>query len=308
MGGLRFSFPLVLVAAVGCSGRAPEAPDVAVAYLGDEPQTLVELERYLEANLLGGEDRDSLAPDELREVQSRLFDAFVEERLLLVEAEQRGIRVTDGEVESYLGLGREVEEAAVPASRWLEVRRRLMIEKLHEQVALELPPIGERDVDEYLERHQEDGAGERRLRLRSLMLPERDADRVYQEIRRRRMTYDEAVVAHGAYEGHGVATEVSLSSLSDELRQALQGLQAGQVSPPVEVHGETYLFQVESWLGGAADPALRRRARERLERQRLDEAFTALLHRLRAEIGVILKPENLPFEYVPESGAGRNDT
>ena len=297
---LRSGLLVLLLLAVSCDGGSD---GTVIATLDGEPQHLDALKQYLDANLVAAEEESGPAPEGLDRVKSRLFDAFIVERLLLVEAERREIEVSGLEIEVYLDVGREEWDTAIQESEWQDARRRLMIQKLQESVATNELSIDDDEVAAYVEEHREQLVPHKRLRLRALILESKElADTLYRDIRRRRRTFDEVVVAHAVSPEQGVTLEVSWESLTAEQREALKDLKAGQVSRPVEVAGDTYLFQVESWL---KDPAKMeqerlRQARQDLEQRYRQQAHAALVEKLRRKVEITLQPENLPFEYVPE--------
>ena len=292
---------MLLGLVAGCGGGQPESEE-AVAFLCGEPLSVGGLQQYLDANLVLEEGK-GVRRSEMDAIKSRLFDAFVEERILLMEAERRGIEVSDLEVEAYIGVGREIDESAVTQTRWREVRRRLMIQKLHEEISRNLPRLPEEAVLSHLDAHRERLIPESRLQLRALLVPSRErAETISREIGRRRMTFNEAVVAHGA-EGQGAAITVALDSLWEDHRAALSDLKPGQVSRPVEMNGEVYLFQLVARLDGesADEEHLLKLARASLEEQQRRAAHVALLAKLEKKTDIRLKLHKLPFEYVPES-------
>lgn len=302
---LRAACALALIVSVGpgCN-RDPENPgEAVVARLGDTPLTLDQLQAYVDTQLLdaGLGDADEAARDE---VLSRLLDAFVEERLMLLEAERRGIVVEDQEIEAYLGFD-EFEEDGEPLEGVDPVelaRARLMVEKLRDAVTSDLAAPAEADVAAYAEEHRDRLLPERRLELRALAFDDEDrARRVYEEIRRRRMTFAEAVVLHETHPGEGLPLRVDWSNLSQELRGALEDLKPGRVSQPLEFHGSHYLFKVESWLREPEELELEllERARAELEALGREQAERELIVEARREYPVRIKQRRLPFRYIP---------
>jgi hypothetical protein len=124
---------------------------------------------------------------------------------------------------------------------------------------------------------------------------------VHRDIRRKRITFNEAALVHDPAPGQALPLQMSWDSLSSELREALKDLKPGQVSEPLELHGSIYLFQVGAWLKDPADQdaELLRRARLELESIRRRGALDTLVTTLREQSGVRIKPENLPFVYTP---------
>ena len=297
---------VVTVAAVtlpACDRRSEDG-DV-VAWLDDEPVHLEEFARYLRTHLL--EPEETADPQVMDEIRSRLFDAFVDERMLLTEAGRRGIDADEAEVDAYLVAGGYSPEDAARAAapRREQVRRRLCVQKLQQDHLLRLPPIEGDEVRAQVERDHEGLDPERRLELRALKLDSMDeADRAYREIRRRRMTFGEAVVAHeGIAPGQGLPLRMEWEGLSAEVRSALDKLRPGQVSQPLELHGEIYLFQVVDWLRDpeTLDRDLLDQTRAELEQQRRAAALDALMRDVREHTVLQLQPQNLPFTYLPPS-------
>ncbi len=306
---MRRGILLTLIAGLlGCAAEPTDPARIVVAHLGDAGVSLSEFEAYLEVNLLEADEEESEA--ETDEVKSRLFDAFVEERLLLAEAEHRDVPVDDRELAIYLGpVEEEPEGAARPQElREAEARRRVMIQKLLEAAVRSLPPLGDDDVRSYLEQNRERLLPRRGLELRALMLDSVEhAEKIYREIRRRRMSFAEAVVTHEKAPGQGLPMRVDWDGLSVEVREGLQGLKPGQVSKPLEVNGNIYLFLIESWLKESeeAEKELILRARQELEGLRRIQAYDGLLAEIRRRIPVRLETRNLPFRYVRESDDSR---
>ena len=290
----------------GCGGETPSAQDV-VAHVGDVPVSWEELELYLTLNLFAEEDGGLANPGELDRVKSRLIDALVDEKTFLVEAERRGLKVSDFEIDAYLGADIE-DDAAVPElsqdRHRLLVRQRLMVQKLQESIAERLPPPTDDEVSSFVEQSRGQLAPRKRLRLRALRFDSADdANRAAARIRQGRMSFAEAVVTYETDPGQGMLLERSWETLSPGVRAALDGLKPGDVSRPVGLHGDTFLFQLDSWLTDPSDvdEDLARRARAELERQGLREASDRLLRKLRTATPVRVHEKRLPFRYVPEA-------
>ncbi len=303
IGGL-VSLALILGVVAACGWQDADPRTTVVAHLGEQPVYLEELTSYLRDNMPELSEEEEPAEEELDRVKSRLLDNLIEERLLLTEAERRGLVVEDWEVAAYLGMGEEEspEEEESGADVEALARRRLMVQKLREGTILSLPPLTDDEVGRYAKRHGERLMSERRLVLRALMLEsEEKAEKVYRDIRRRRITFTEAVVAYEKYPGQGRPIAVAWSGLSQEVRAALEKLEVGQVSAPVEKQGEFYLFKIESWINEPERLAAERmeRARREMEDLRRQQALEELLAELRERNEVRLELRRLPFRYRP---------
>ena len=301
---------LVVLSLAGCS-RPSE--DVVVRIAGSDV-TVDEFDAYLSTSLDDGWDQDALGAEERDLVHSRLFDAFVEENILLYEADRLGIEVSAGEVDAFLEADRISDEPAADdeapvgddPGRRATALRTLRIQKMIDRSAHPAATVGDAEVDAWL--RQIGGtalASSEIVALRSLLLPSRKAaDRVAAEIRRRRMTFDEAVAQHEPTPGQADTAEMALADLPAPVREAVAELKVGGVSKPVELHGEIFLFRVIRRGGPDPDdvePA-RARARRDLEEHRYLQASRRVLEDLRASVEIEIFPEHLPFGYVPDEG------
>lgn len=297
----------VLLASIGCDN----APENAVAVVAGEPVTLADLERYLDANLAHEDDIVSGEPDEAAdEVKSRLYDALIDERLLVAEAEARGIEVTDVEVRFYLDAAVDPAVEDVPddvqgdgPDPEVEARRRLLVEKLQEEALRDTEPPTAADVQAHLDANRDRFQPGRMIELRAIAVPsEGEAKRLAREITRRRMTFNEAVVLHRQDPGQGAAMTMSEATLPDAVREALADVKRGGVAGPIEMNGEIYLFQLVSRIEPTSRGAdeLLRDARQDLEARRRRDAYDRLLAEVRRRYGVRRLTGRLPFPYVPD--------
>ena len=295
---------LLLGGAIACKGSPTDPLQRPAALVGGQPVYLDDVEKYFESNLIEDDSAYSLSRETMDQVKSRLLDALIEERMLYVEAERREISVTDRELEAYLdmGGGETPDDPEQRALREGEARQRLMVQKLQEQVIQEQDPPSEDEVAEYAAEHGARLLPAQPLELRALQLESLEqAKRVHNDIRRKRITFNEAALVHDPSPGQALPMQMSWDSLSSELREALKDLKPGQISEPLELHGSIYLFQVGTWLNDPADQdvELLRRARLELESNRRRDALERLLASLRQQSGVRIMPENLPFTYTP---------
>jgi hypothetical protein len=182
-----------------------------------------------------------------------------------------------------------------------------MVQKLQEQVVRDQAPPTDAEVTDYATEHGDRLLPVQPLELRALQLESlAQAKRVHRDIRRKRITFNEAALVHDPSPGQALPLKMSWDSLSSELREALKDLKPGQISEPQELHGSIYLFQVGTWLKDPADQdvELLRRARLELESIRRRDALETLVASLREQAGVRIEIENLPFAYAPADLAG----
>jgi hypothetical protein len=301
---IRWLLLLLLVGAIACKDSPTDPHQRPAALVGGRTVYLSDVEKYFQSNLIDDDSSYDLPPQATDRVKSRLLDALVEESMLYVEAERREIHVTDREVEAYLdmGGGEAPDDPEQRASQEIEARQRLMVQKLQEQVIHEQDPPSEREVADYAAEHGDRLLPAQPLELRALQLESLEqAKRIHNDIRRKRITFNEAALVHDPSPGQALPLQMSGDSLSSELREALKDLKPGQISEPLELHGSIYLFQVGTWLKDPADQdvELLRRAELELESIRRRDALDALVESLRKQSDVRIKTENLPFTYIP---------
>jgi parvulin-like peptidyl-prolyl isomerase len=296
----------ILVGALGsagCNDAPPRiAPATPVAVLDGNPVALEEFEHYADAILSFDDELEPLDDEDLGRVRSRLFDAFIEEEILLLEAHRRGIRIEDEDLDAYLGGVEPGAEGPPAAERDRRMaRRNLMIQKLRGAVVVVDSKVSPEAVDAYMAEHLEELEANRQIVLRSLTVgTESNAAKVRREIRAGKMAFTEAVSVFGVSPEQAQPVEVSLNDLPQSIRNAVKGLESGEISEPVEFQGSIYLFLVDVGPAKLSEERLRRQARDELTRSRSQEASDRFLSRLRSEIAIELYPEALPFEYIPE--------
>jgi len=275
----------------------------AVATLDGDPVAVAELERYLDGILRFEEDTEPLQGADLDRVKSRLFDAFIEEEILLREAVRRGVEIADVEIDAYLARPEsdEGESDAITERSRETARKNLTIQKLRGAVVGVDAEAGPEEVEAYLEEHREALEADQQIVLRSLMVgTEANANRVRREILRGEMAFTEAVEVFGLTPDQGQPMEVSLRDLPQEIRDALEGLGSGEISEPVEFQGNVYLFLVDVGPAKVGEERLRALAVSELLRLKSQKASDSFMNHLRAQVAVEIHLENLPFHYVPE--------
>jgi parvulin-like peptidyl-prolyl isomerase len=183
-----------------------------------------------------------------------------------------------------------------------ESRRRaadaLAVQKLREiLVAREVDPASD-EIREEVDRRLEEEAGEARVVLRSLLLEsEEQAQKVYRDIRRRRLTFGEAVVQHGTQPGQGLPVEMELETLPQEVRDGIAELRPGRTAPPLVLHGDVYLFHLDR-RSGSADRQRRAELLAEILAERRRGVLERVLAELREEKRLRLQQRALPFRYV----------
>jgi hypothetical protein len=308
------SIPLTFIttaALVMCAcGGTPPPPDprkLPVAKLDSRTLTVSDLEDYLRNNLAEAAGDEAATTEEIDRVKSRLFDNFIDERLLLIEAERRRITVSPEEIAAYLGSG---DDAPQPVPGWTDaeqrevVRRDLLVQKLRESLAVGEAKVDPAEVEAYVAEHQNALQPPAVVVIRTLTLDSAErAEAVREQLNRKRVTFREAVKTLSKSPLDAQLQETSLDNLPEAVQAALASLKPGQVSAPVEDQGRFVLYCLQS--GPRARKAtlaeLREKAQEILSQRKVEEALDRVVDELRRKAKVEFFTANLPFRYVPET-------
>jgi len=292
-------------AAAGGPGGKPSETSV-LAEFADQKLTVKDLNDYFEANLYVDGGVEDIAPADLKILKSRLFDAFVDEELLLHEARLAGIEVSPEEVEAYAQstAGEEVEDSKTEAIRREMARKDLTIQKLRSTWVEANVKVTPDEIAKYAAEHRSELEPQRSVVLRSVMFATEDqAKKVGADIASHKLTFDQALDTPGVNKAQAQPNKVKLEDLPPEVREVVEGLNTGQVSPPILVNERPFLFYVVNWVkpSGNLEDAIRERAEAALLREKQEDASRTQVFGVRQRIPTKVHPENLPFEYVPAS-------
>ena len=269
---------LAVLAPAACRRRpAPPAPDVAALVAGTEIR-YSEFQAYLSRTL--GDSDAVVASD----VLSQLFDQFLEERLLLRLAEERGL----------VAAGSEPRQA---------------IDALLRQAGG--PPPTAAEIEGYYRLHRQDFARPERVRLRQILTEDRRAaERAQRDIQRGQ---DFSRVARrlsraGGAAGGGFQGELARADLPPAFVDIIFGLRPGEVSKVVPAQYGFHIFQVVERLPEEVVPLAGARGEiaSRLRGERADRARASLVRQAAARYNAKVYERNLPFEYEGFHGDIRN--
>ena len=260
--------PAVLVA-LACNRAAPPAPDV-VARIGDREVRYSEFEDYVART--AGDSDGVLASD----VLSQLFDQFLDEKVLVRMASDRGL----------LKSGERGPRDAIDA---------LLQKELDDE-----PADGE--IARYYEEHRQEFVRPERVRLRQILTEDRAAaESALQQLAAgadfvelaRRISRDPSAQT-GGYQG-----ELSREDLPPAFADVIFSLQPGEVSRVVPAEYGFHIFQVIDRPAAGAVPLEEAREEivERLRQERADRHLAELVREGRSQYNVEVHGRNLPFNY-----------
>ncbi len=248
-------------------GESMPAPDI-VAGIDDEQVPYSEFEQYLDENSVDVES--ALGSD----VLSRLFDHFLEEKLLRRVAADRGL----------------VDETA--SSR--QAIQALMGELLADD-------LSEERVASYYRDHAEEFMAPERVKLRQVLVEDREvAERVRRDLAAgasfESLRGDLAADPDAIWEDE---SELSAEDLPPVFADTIFGLEPGQVSDVIAADYGFHVFQVVEHLPAEMVDlaAARHGIRGVLRREIVDQGLLELVTEARERYNVRVFRRNIPFNY-----------
>ncbi len=311
----------VCLAAAACGRGADQSPrprgaDRALSQLDGRPVLQVEGAEFSNADLRsylrssGAEDIDSLPDESL----SRLFDRFVDERILLEAARRRNITLDEDEKRAYLArmaadaVPGEGEGAARSVAPPEGLEDRLLVEKYTTLVIRDVQ-VEPAEIGEYYETRKKDFLLPERVRVSQILVDTEDkAVSVLRRLERtgerefRKIAREESVGPEAARDG--VMGVFKPGDLPADMERVIFSLSEGRTSQIVESAYGYHIFRLDQKFPPAlrsleeAAPAIR----SRLLSQKIMAAVAAHLEALKDTLSWRTFPENLFFRYHRTNG------
>jgi len=282
---------------------APAAPaSPVVLQVESESYTLADFEKSLLLN--AGEEWRTLAVPAL----SRLFDNFVEEKILLVQARRRGVELAEDEIRGYLEklqAASTIPGADVPATPIdpQAVAEKLVVEKY---LAFNLNALSVDDaaVAAFYDGHKSEFLQPERIQVSQILL---DAEgRAGELLGKLRAATEDQFRAAARAESKGLEASkgglmgvFAAGQLPADLEKAIFTLKTGEISRVVQSSYGFHIFRLdkrtEPRLQSLADasPSIR----SRLLDQKSEQRVAAHIAELKAALEWKETTEKLPFPY-----------
>lgn len=300
---------LILGAFLLPSPAPGEIVDRIVATVNGEIITLKELNDRLlpvvRANNVRGEE-------EVNTLRREILERLIDSALTMQQGRERGIIISDADVDDAVEhikstnnltqeqLEAELRKEGISQEAFREdlrtdlVRARLLNREIRSRVV-----VPAEQVDAYLKEHQNEFNIRPQCHLRNILisLPEEAssdvvaekkalAEKVFAEIQKG-LDFEKAAAqyseAGNAAEGGDMGT-VTWDDLAPPIREALEKLEEGQVSRPVQMPHGFMIFQLVALIGEDTQAAAqaREKIREMLTQKMLEEKFREWIQELRS--------------------------
>ena len=244
---------------IGCMGEDGSSASLekAAANKGDPVVLEVQGKLYVYSDFdiymtaIAGESVQELGPD----TKSRLFDSFIEEKILLAEARNRNISLTQAEKRNFLvKLNLRFDGEEKPGS-WDEndtssLFDRLLVEKLTVELVKDIV-VTEEEVIAYYDQNKRDFLRPELVRVSQILLDREDiAIEVFESLKNadeaefRQKASSKSQGIEAARGGEMGAFE--LGQLPSEMEQVIFALKPGEISQVFESSYGFHIFRLDS--------------------------------------------------------------
>lgn len=298
---------LIVLLFGGCRNQEPKSPLVQI---GPREITLTQFLAEAGQTFNGAEDQD---PAEQQLLQRRLLAQLIDRELILIEAEKRGMLISPAELETELiGLRgaystedfQEVlRSSGQDPQQWMEqLKLRLLTEKVAEQATATVAEVSEEEVTAYYRANLDEFRRPAQLRARQILVPTKEeAEQALARLEQGEKFADLAreISLSPDRETGGDIGFFGRNQLPVEFDEVLFKLPVGRISDPVASPYGFHLFLVEEKRKKGLEQlsSAKQELRERLHREKKEQAFTEWLQELRRQTSVHidwaqLQPQN----------------
>jgi parvulin-like peptidyl-prolyl isomerase len=295
---------LTALLAVGGCGYLSDGGERAIAEIAGETVSRAAFDDYVRSILVDEPGQASEPPSP--ELLSRLLDRFLEEELLVREAERRGILVEEREITEALRdlrnpelVSTTKEEADYQRLRD-RVRRALLAQKFREERVLKGLSVSIEEIAAYYEAHRDEFQTSARVVLRQILLEDpEEATALRRELLRSPGRFQEIAEERSMAPDGGRARAYDESDLPPDLIEAIAPVPEGGISKVATSAFGSRVFLVEKREAEreiSVEEAYER-IRVLLLQEKSRRAYEMMMSTLREQAGVVIREENVPFAY-----------
>ena len=276
-------------------GHAQQVMDRLVAAIEGEPITFSDIAKYARAKDPQFTDAQLNNSDTLK----KYLEDYIGETLLAKEAQALGLVIKDEEIDSYVGMVKKqnnlsdnelkaaLRDKGIAADNYRdEIKKELLKSRIVGTVIRKSVTITEGDIDRYFAEHSEIKAPEGAVHIVQLQFPDASAAQaVHDSLGSDSKLKD---FTAGVYKDLGY---VRVEDLREEFQQALEDLDAGDISNVVEIETKAYILQILSPAdaGITQDKEMRDKVRDELYESQVKEKLAKYI------------TEELPKKYTIEN-------
>lgn len=279
------------------------SPDDVLAEFSGEKLTRQEFENFASYHI---SDLSSDAVD--NRVKSRLLDECIKLRAVLLEAQRRGMTLTDEETRVGLRDQERQEamrklrgkDASAPDPKVTETKKSLLANKYYRQVVLPKLQVNPDEIEAYIAQNADRLSRSAGYYLREIRVSSRqEAEEIHREVTAEHKDFAELARTRSetSAPGRDSLTFYQKGELPEVLEQAVSRLRTGGISPVVQSTYGFHIFKLERrGEEGNADEA-RNALKEELLASRGRELISQEVEQLVARTPVRVYYSRLGFEY-----------
>ena len=278
---------LLALSASGCGAGAPAKPEDIIAVVGGRDVSRGAFDKYLFSALGDASGVAEAGP----EVLSRLLDQFLEEEMLVGEALNAGIVVTEGQIEHFMR-----DQAGDPE----RVRVVLLGKRYKEEVILRDIEVTDEEIAGYFHDNMATFRRPSRVVLGKILLDDAEAAQlVHAEVVSRPADFEMIAEVRSLSPDGGRAQAYEEETLPDSIRRILATLQEGEISPIVEDPQGFFIVRLQD-RRPEQTPALdevRDEIELKLLQEKSEQKYKDAVRDLRARTTIEIKEDLLSFPY-----------
>jgi len=280
----------------------PEKKNNIILKIEDSFYFNSDFEKYL--ILIAGNEYNNLALDSL----SRLFDNFVEEKILLEAARSKEVALTWEEKKTYLA---KLAKESWPYEKKLAMNQidtkvlleRLLIEKYTFEIVKDID-VTDEEIKEYYDLHKREFLRPERVKVSQILL--KTEDKAIEVLERLKSSGDEdfrkAVkeISIGVEASKGGEMGVfEMGQLPFEMEKVIFSLEEGELSPVVESSYGYHIFKLDKWYepGLISEEEAASEIKIKILNDKIKQNISQNLKELKEKMGWDFYPENLSFPY-----------
>ena len=293
----------VLILTWACGPVRAEVANQVLAVVGDNVITMLDLEKLVGPTVekLKAENRDGKTEERIASLRSQALEQMIVEYLTAAEAKRLGIKVRKSDIDNGVrrilkinkitrdDLIRTLAKDGITIDDYREqIRRQILQARLVYSTVKAKIVITEKQKREIYESRQSKYQTLREIELRRIVLPRDRRDLVEEVEKKLAAGADFAELAKELSQGPeakdgGLLGFFKVEQLSREIREAVKGLDKGQVSRPVETKEGLQVFMIsgikvkEGKTYEEVEPII---AEELLQKE-LDKKFRELIQEVR---------------------------
>lgn len=323
---LSWTLPiLLLVISVSCSSKEePQAADSQIQTAETskpepQPQTLLtigentfdsrDFERFLEMKY-SSIDNLTDASEHLERLKSRIFDAFVENALLLNAARIEGISVSETEAASYMADLKVDTAHQKESDRKDEVLiQKFLFNRVYKDVDVDI-----KECQDFYKKNRQQFKKNKQIMLHQILLKdEKRAFEIKEILDSEPSRFEEFALSESKSidaQKNGFLGYFEQGQLPQEIEKYAFALKKNEISQVVKSPYGYHIFRVSQirpshslYFNSVSDEI-----KKTLLSEKLRQAYTDFMVELKKKHPPVIHYENLPFKYVSNEYGGDNDT